>query len=115
METIRSATPGDGARLVHLLESAGLDDLARRADVATCLDCGFLLVLDLGDSLGAAAYVALESDSDQTHARLRFLAIHPALRDTDAADRIAIAVIAVCEASGCVDLDLDLDRSDSRR
>lgn len=106
--TIRSATLADTAALARLCVALGIDVLPLgAADIAACLDRGHLIVLDLGDgALAAVAHVALDLRDDQVHARVEFLAVHPALAGSGAEDRMAAALLAICEESGCVDLDV---------
>lgn len=106
--TIRSATLADARAIAALCAVLDLDVLPLGiADVAAYLDRGPLLVLDLGDgTIGAAAHVALEpAHGDLVHARLEFFAIHPALARNGAEDRMAAALLAICEESDCLDLD----------
>jgi hypothetical protein len=106
--TIRSATIADAAALARLCASIELDVLPLgAADIACCVERGHLLVLDLGaGTLGAIAYVALDHAGDAAvHGRVELFAMHPALAGSGVEDRMASAVLAICEASGCVDLD----------
>jgi hypothetical protein len=107
--TIRSATLADGDALARLCTVLGLDAMPLGpADVSVYLDRGHLLVLDLGaGAVGAFAFVALEpAGRDGVHARVELFAIHPALAGSGAEDRMAAALLAMCEASGCVDVDV---------
>jgi N-acetylglutamate synthase-like GNAT family acetyltransferase len=106
--TVRSATVADAAGLARLCASLGIDVLPLGiADVAACLDRGHLIVLDLGAGMiDAAAHVALSrAGEDGVHARIE-VAIHPALAGSGAEDRLAAALLAICEASGDIDLDV---------
>lgn len=106
--TIRSATLADTYALARLCASLGIDVLPLgAADIGACLDRGHLIVLDLGGgAIAAAAHVALDHVRDNVHARVEFLAIHPALAGSGAEDRMAAALLAFCEESGCMDLDV---------
>jgi hypothetical protein len=69
-------------------------------------------VLELGiDTLGAAAYVRMDTRDDGVHARLRFLVASPALAGTGAEDRMAAAVVTICESTGCIDIDVTAKRA----
>ena len=89
--TIRSASLADAGALARLCAALGLDVLALgAADIAAYLDRGHLIVLDSGDGT--------------MHARIELFAVHPALAGNGTEDRMAAALLALCEASGCVDL-----------
>jgi len=114
---IRSATRGDTDALARLFLTVGLDALPDGVvDVAACLDRGILLVLDVGaGGLGAAAHVELDCiDDNEAHARIQFFVIHPGLAKTGTEERLVAAVLAVCEASGCVDIDVGARRQPIR-
>jgi len=106
--TIRSAMSDDAARLARLFVAAGGRE-PLRSEIVASLDRGYLLVLDVGsDVIGAAAFVLLDcADDREVHGRIQYLVVHPSLAGTGAEDRLISAVIAVCEASGCVDLHVD--------
>lgn len=106
--TIRSAISDDAAGLVRLFVAAGGSELPS-SEIIASLDRGHLIVLDVGsDVLGAAAFVLLDCvDDREVHGRIRYLVVHPSLAGTGAEDQLITAVLAVCEASGCVDLDVD--------
>jgi hypothetical protein len=82
------------------------------ADPSELLDRGQLLVLDLGaEVLGAAAYVRMDARDDGVHARRRFLVASPALAGTGAEDRMAAAVVTICESTGCIDIDVTTEHA----
>ena len=118
--TIRSANLADADALSRLFASTHLDVMPLgAADISAWLDRGYLIVLDLGSgALGAAAHVAIDcTDDEEVHGRLRFFVTHPSLAGTGAEDRLVAALLAICEASGCVDLDVEprLGRVEARR
>jgi ribosomal protein S18 acetylase RimI-like enzyme len=107
--TIRSAAAGDATALARLFVAVGDPPPFRgTADLAGSLARGHLIVLDLGsESIGAAAFVMLEcTDDREVHAHIQFLVVHPAFVGTGSEERLITAVLALCEASGCRDLDL---------
>ena len=105
--TIRSAMSDDAAGLVRLFVAAGGSEL-QRSEIIASLDRGHLIVLDVGsDVLGAAAFVSLDCVNDrEVHGRIQYLVVHPSLAGAGAEDQLITAILAVCEASGCVDLDV---------
>ncbi|MDX2089535.1 MAG: hypothetical protein SFX73_16900 [Kofleriaceae bacterium] len=107
--TIRSANVADTAALARLMSSVDLSVMPFGvAEVAASLQRGHVIVLDVGAGvLGAAALIELEhTDDKQTHGRIRWFVIHPALAGTSADEQMAAAVVSACEASGCTDLDV---------
>jgi ribosomal protein S18 acetylase RimI-like enzyme len=112
--TIRSAAPADAGALTRLFVAAG-DAHAPLAiaGIAGSLARGQLLVLDIGtEVLGGAAFVTFECpDERHVHALIQYLIVHPALVGTGAEERLITAVLAICEASGCSDLDLSVRAS----
>lgn len=105
--TIRSATLADAGMLAALSSAAGLDVPFDASDLAGYLERGRLIVLDVGNGvLGAIAYVSLHGAERDLHARIELLAIHPALAGTATEDAMAAAVLAICESSGCADIDV---------
>ncbi len=106
--TVRGATPADAGALARLCRCIGSDALVLGdPDIRRCLARGHLLVLDLGnDTVGAAAHVALYDIRGALHGRIEFFAIDPALTGTGAEDRLAEALLVLCETSGCVDVDV---------
>jgi len=106
--TIRSATIADVSALSRLLTSAGIAERALTGtDVAAWLARGRLIVLDVGaGAVGAAAYAALDVRDGGVHARIDLFVVSPALVGTGSEDRMAAALLAVCENSGCIDIDV---------
>ena len=96
---IRGATPADAAALSDLLACAGADNLPLSAtDLAASLRRGHLLVLDLGaGTLGAAAHVELDRIRRERHVVFRYLAVHPALAGRGVEQRMATAMLEVCD------------------
>jgi GNAT superfamily N-acetyltransferase len=103
---IRSAVRNDAGALARLFAAVGEDS----PDLTASLEHGHVIVLDVGaDALGAAALVLIDcnEDGDEVHARIRYLVVHPSLAGTGAAEQLIAAVLAMCDETGCVDLDLD--------
>jgi hypothetical protein len=96
--TVRRATHADGPALAQLLACTGTDNLPiAPADVASLLDHGHLLVLDVGaGALGAAAYVEPIETATAHRAVVRYLAVHPALASGDLRCRMTSATRDLC-------------------
>jgi GNAT superfamily N-acetyltransferase len=104
--TIRSAAPDDATRLARLFIAVGAAGCPQRSELAASLARGHVIVLDVGSELGGAACVVVEcADDREVRASVQYLFVHPSLAGTGAEERLITAVLAVCEASGCVDLD----------
>jgi len=102
-DRIRSATTADRDGLARLFRAAGLRYVP--SWIERWMERGVVLVLDLTESLGGAACVELDCvDDDAVHARLQFIVIDPGLVGTGTEERLITALLAVCEASGCVDI-----------
>ena len=106
--TIRSATSRDAAGLARLFAAAGGRDLGD-SEIVASLARGHVIVFDVGsDALGAAAFVVLDCvDDREVHGHIQYLVVHPSLAGTGAENQLITAVLAVCEASGCIDLTID--------
>ena len=95
--TIREATVDDLPALQRLIRSAADpdEDLIASAE-------RHVLVLDTGDELGGLAIVKLEPP----HAHLEALVMAPRYCGRTAERRLLGVARALCEAFGCIDLDV---------
>lgn len=102
--TVRRATHADAPALSQLLACTRTDNLPiTTADVASLLDRGHLLVLDVGaGALGAAAYVEPIETGGTHRAVLRYLAVHPGLDGSDLRRRLISATRDLCDGLNAV-------------
>jgi hypothetical protein len=109
---IRNATLADVGALARLFRSVGPGLMPLGvANLSGWLDRGKLIVLDLGpNTIGAVAFVSLEARDGKVHGCIQFFVVSPTLAGTGTEDRMAAAVLAICEASECVDVDVGEDR-----
>jgi N-acetylglutamate synthase-like GNAT family acetyltransferase len=97
--TIRYATAHDVPELTRLISTSATH---ARQDIDAWFDRGQLVVLDLGDdTLGAVIHVDMGCD----RAVMDLCVVDPALRETDAEERISGVAHAICAAYGCDHLD----------
>ena len=100
--SIRKAEAGDAPELARLFEAARIGVMLAQLD----REHGHLLVLDLDGALRAVEYVAI--DDQLRRARLQLLvvdaALDPCVREVE--DRMRGVALALCEAFGCVYVDV---------
>ena len=90
---VRTATPSDALALSQLLAMARTDVVPLiPADIAAYLARGRVLVLDIDGWLVGAAHVEV----DDRRARVRSLAVHPALAGRGLEHRLVAATVALC-------------------
>lgn len=97
---IRRATREDLPRLSRLVARERID----RRELARMMARGTVLVLDSGERLGGAAYTCIEDTDLEGRVVFRILGVDPALADQDIERRLAICMLATCQAARQRDL-----------